>query len=198
MVATPEGIAAAFKELVVTLGYQSVTVDAICCSSHVSKRTFYRYFVGKEDVAAFVLQKGVVDPVKSLVASLPPLVEGEPNRIVMRAVFFGLKKDAPFWSALCTAQSRFPLEKLLIDGFSTFLFDGISKAGIDSNREKYMRRFFVSGFCGVIVQWISEGMSSDPSEMAELFGDWLLVFWRDRLDIDFSVWTDRIIVSGEE
>lgn len=61
-------------------GFDSVTVDDIAAEAEVSRRTFFRYFAGKEDVLLTDHQKGV-DQLRSALAERPP---GEPALTALR------------------------------------------------------------------------------------------------------------------
>lgn len=74
---TREALVEAAQELFWRKGYDATTIDEIVAAVDVSRRTFFRYFAGKEEVAlarANEVERSLVDAVAARPADEPPVV----------------------------------------------------------------------------------------------------------------------------
>ncbi len=63
---TRSAIVASFERLVEAATYDEVTVEQVCRASNISRRTFYRYFDGKQAVLASILESDLIKPVHDI------------------------------------------------------------------------------------------------------------------------------------
>jgi AcrR family transcriptional regulator len=87
-------------------GYAATTVDDIAAAANVSRRTFFRYFAGKEEVF-------IVDPAGKLAALHVALADGPPDEPTIAALRRGIAAlaSAYFEPDLVRAEARVGLKE---------------------------------------------------------------------------------------
>lgn len=196
---TKNQIAETFVNLVIQSDFRDVTIEAICKASYSSKKSFYRYFRDKADVASYVLQSSVFEPARELVRHLPPMAEGEQNRIVMQSVFRNIDRNRAFWRSLVLYGRGISVEELLAEGIRPFLSATNSLGAAETSWFRYSTQFFIGGYCRSLVLWIMDDSPNRPNsdEMAELYGDLFLRFWKEQLHVDYPLWTKNILSNKD-
>lgn len=63
---TSAAIIEAFEQCVVETGYDKTSIDDICAKAHVSRRTFYRCFQGKQAVFEKIIDSYLLDPIAGI------------------------------------------------------------------------------------------------------------------------------------
>lgn len=85
-------------------GYDHVTVDWLCERAEVSKRTFFRYFEGKEDLALTPLNdvwRALIADLDTTMARSGPLLE-----ILSDALVAAVERMPPGWERLAVLSTR--------------------------------------------------------------------------------------------
>ncbi|MBA2939417.1 TetR/AcrR family transcriptional regulator [Paenibacillus sp. CGMCC 1.16610] len=182
--ATKKKIFAVAKELILTKGYNKVTVDEICETCSLSKGAFYIHYKSKEDIVKKLYRDDFseymeenfgkyihehqdaspVDKVKSfmMVALEFPLIVGKEMTKLNLIVNLSLKSTEPSFFADCIEQELFV--QAISDGRSQSLFRN------ELSVEEIVN-YVYSFLSGAFVTWCLSDSTYDISKASEKFVD---------------------------
>lgn len=168
-VATRLSLARAAMRLVEERGYEATTVDDIAALANVSRRTFFRYFGGKDDVF-------IVDPAGKLEALHEALANGPPDEPTIPALRRGvLALSAPYWDPeLVRAEARiaerepavaaagFAYQVRWEDALAREVADDL---GVDIDRDprpRIVAHATVAILRAAVATWLADGCQGEP------------------------------------
>ena len=141
--------------------YEDISVSDLCQALGVPRKTFYRYFSGKDGALYSLIDHtlmgfdGFLDPVGNQLEE-------------MEAVFRYWVGCRDFLDAL----SRSGLSGIMVERairysqrqntFPAFL------SGDEKQQREYVMQFAVCGLMSIVIQWHSEGFAQSPRHMAEI------------------------------
>ena len=149
------------------LRYEDITVSDLCEMLNIPRKTFYRYFSGK-DGALY----GLIDH------TLMEYELGSAKCAGKRTLQTELESFFCFWknrSQLLDALHRSGLSGILIERSINY---SVSEGGFPirflsqerARVRKHLVRFAVCGLMTMMLQWHIDGYLEDPSEMAQIAG----------------------------
>ncbi|MFC8797828.1 TetR/AcrR family transcriptional regulator [Promicromonospora sp. NPDC057138] len=111
-------------------GYDAVTVDWLCDQAELSKRSFFRYFDGKEDLALTPLN----DVWRTLIADLDAvLVRGGPLlEVVGDALVEVVERMPPGWERLAVLSARLSGSNPAIDAAGMLVCERFTQQVVDA------------------------------------------------------------------
>ncbi|MFI8526012.1 TetR family transcriptional regulator [Promicromonospora sukumoe] len=112
------------------LGYDRVTVDWLCDRAEVSRRTFFRYFEGKEDLALTPLN----DVWRALIADLDTtLARGGPLlEILCDALVAAVERMPPGWERLAVLSTRLTDATPAVDAAALLTCERFTRSTLDA------------------------------------------------------------------
>lgn len=162
---TVTAIQKAFRELVLEMSWEELTVRALCERAMVNKKTFYRYYPTLHDLLAETvdrLNKGYLERVQGL--SLP-----EDLPAINRIFFTFAEEQGPFYEKLVchpdfTALARRMMVRLVRDAWSSSPFF----ATMPQARQNLLVSFLHATGTELYRQWVADGRSIPMEEMVRL------------------------------
>lgn len=162
---TKDQIAHTLEKLMIVHPYRKITVQLICEQAHVTRQTFYNYFIGKEDALRWIV---LSDYQKTIV----PMVRNKAGDATVSMHFRYVREKGGFYSNLCQIDDGMLLHKLLMDAYDsiyTTLFE-ISDTG---NKERKSIKpdlyltYYHSGVASIVVYWVHSGYEMPEKEISQ-------------------------------
>lgn len=111
-------------------GYDAVTVDWLCDQAEVSKRSFFRYFDGKEDLALTPLNdvwRTLVADLDAVLARSGPLLE-----VLAAALVDVIERMPPGWERLAVLSARLSGTNPVIDAAGMLVCERFTQQVVDA------------------------------------------------------------------
>ena len=155
---TQEYIYDAFLQLLDKKHYDEISVCEICTKAGVSRMSFYRNFESKEDLTF----KGIDRIVRNMANNIEKL--DNKNLFTIAKEIFTISKN--YKSALFAIQDS-QVSKDLKEKVITELQE---KTPIDymNKTSKYIPIFYFTSIVAVLIEWLRNGATESPDEMATL------------------------------
>ena len=111
-------------------GYDAVTVDWLCDQAEVSKRSFFRYFDGKEDLALTPLN----DVWRTLIADLDEVLErsGPLLEVLGDALVEVVERMPPGWERLAVLSARLSGTSPVVDAAGMLVCERFTQQVVDA------------------------------------------------------------------
>lgn len=146
--------------------YEEISVSDLCNEIGVPRKTFYRYFSGKDGALFSMIDRALMD--FEIHSTSREMYEPETPMDYMEHVFV-------YWTEhreLLDALKKSNLSALLIQRALAFSqnIDAIPRFMLirDKRLREYGTMFMVCGLMTMIVQWHNDGFTKSTTEMAEL------------------------------
>ncbi|MFD0470514.1 TetR/AcrR family transcriptional regulator [Nonomuraea thailandensis] len=152
-------------------GFGGVTLDELCEEVEVSKRTFFRYFAGKEDVAMAPLQdmwRAFLVELETIPADGRPLVE------LMQAALLGaLERVADeAWAGRAALSYRLSQETSTMDAYNLHFCESTMRSVVEvlhrrldllgDRRTRLAGDMLVAAWRVAVGEWVAEAGSGPP------------------------------------
>lgn len=146
--------------------YEDISVSDLCAFLGVPRKTFYRYFSGK-DGALFSLIDHIL--MGFSVFMDPASSPGRGDQLAeMEAVFRFWKEKDTFLTALeKSGLSGILVERAIRYSQSQTVFPSFLSLDEQEQRD-YTMKFAVCGLMSIVIQWHSDGFPQSPGHMAKI------------------------------
>lgn len=134
----------------------SLTVKEVCLKAQIGRASFYRYYSSLEDV---LFQQS-----RRLMQEWGRAFEAKPQSTpdtIFQSLFQHFQEHKEFYSILY----RYQLTQVIVDTIK----DKIELTADLPNDVAYGKSFFAYAIFGWINEWISRGMSENPTQINQLF-----------------------------
>ena len=186
---TRSAIVAAFEQLVAASSYEGVTVERICQTANVSRRTFYRHFDDKRAVLEAVLEADLIKPVHDI----HELIDSD-NLKSSSTIIYGraLRK---------VCEKRLFYEKVFTTRHPELMDVYIGKV-VQINREakgvsdlppieaEFASYVIAAAGTYAMAKWLSEGCATPVEEQTRLCLRWIYGRFRE-LDEQAGRWEEK-------
>lgn len=162
---TQQLIRSAFISLLIEVGFEKITVSALCQKARINRATFYRHYTDKYELADRVLDSLLSEPFAEVRSSLAndPLAGWQ-------LLFEHIAEYAAFYQALLGEKGipRFvtylqnTVEERMCDYFTQL---GVETAQLDIPFRLSIR-YLAAGQIGIIKWWLENDMPFPPSQAA--------------------------------
>ena len=155
-------------KLMLTENYNQITISQICDLAGISRKSFYRYFTGKEGGLYALLDHAVFDgasyylPDHQYITSTLPIYQR----------FFQYWKEQDL---LLVALGRNNMHLLLVERMINYIFQEENEFRIffrDVLHEAHERSlFYIGGIMTLVLDWQQNGYQKSVMQMAEILSD---------------------------
>lgn len=161
-------IAASFKELVLEMPVEKMTIKDITDRAGVIRVTFYNHFQDKYEVLEYIVQSEVLEPIKILIR----------NNLIKEAVvviFSNMLKDREFYERVIhlEGQNSFDsiIRKCIYEELLEFIVEksGDRKTKYSWITNEYLADYYTQSMAFIVLGWIKTGMIVPPEEMGEIY-----------------------------
>ncbi len=167
---TRQAIQQAFVELVLESGYESVTVLNIAERADYNRGTFYRHYIGKEELLAELKQKFLEGFTRGLLTPYEGMDQVGANAIYPSSllIFSHIGERKQLFQALLAADRSFSLE--LFDALRNSMRKDMHIEMEQTNPPidyEILLSYQLSATVGVIMHWAETGFKYSAEYMAE-------------------------------
>lgn len=164
----------AFEDLLEKSSYERITVDDIASRCCAHRTTFYYHFKDKADLVYWYFDYMMTVCMKKRVRSddFMQFVTNWSDSLLM--MFQIMKEKKAFFSAVAkyTGQNSFAdcLYEWNVNAWDKCVLacHGLNKLPAEL---QYARAFHYSGFSGLVMKWIQQGMKEEPEQMVSIVVD---------------------------
>ena len=175
-----EALERSFKQLVLTTPYDKITISEICRNAHLSRKTFYANFEGKEDIVAKIFEEGAVQPIRLLNRTLTTQQAANLAAALTENIYTYLERERDYYKKLvgppfdrndtfrkvateCIAQ----LDREILD--VTF--------NVSEMERDYAACYFGASQAAICEKWIMDDMPIPATELAALYKKFTSSYW---------------------
>lgn len=152
------------QELMLTMPYPQITVSHICQRAELSRKSFYRYFTGKEGCLCALLDHCIFEGAFQYLPENPRQLRSE----LFESFFLYWKQMHPLLDALIENH----LDQRLVDRMMIYIREEehnfqhyIGSLHEDSDEQML---FMISGIMALVINWHKSGHQKSPGHMAEI------------------------------
>ena len=156
---TKDLLALSFKELIMKMPFEKITVKMITDGADVIRPTFYKHFQDKYEILEYILEKEIKDKIRVL-------IENDMEDDLLRLLFTCLSKDKEFYhlmfqfiyDTLLRLLNKYPLK---------------SPAKLQILSRETIARFYTFGLADSVKYAIMHDITYTPEEIAAAY-DYLI------------------------
>lgn len=152
-------LASALKELMTKKKLKNITIQEICQVSNLNRRTFYYYFLDKQDLVNWIYKDEII---KSLSTVDPKKHWSEGTLVVLN----GLKENKTFYLNALTTEGQNCFAECLFEetlkNFHTLINNLHNEKHFDSETYDFVTKFYAYSFTYMTIDWIKAGMVDTP------------------------------------
>ena len=159
---TKRAIANSLKELSEETAFDKISVGDISARCRINRQTFYYHFQDKYDLLTWIYYEDYFDP------NLVDVSLENWDKCVC-GLLSSLRKDKAFCVNTIKHAGSYIIQYMLNDTemIITKAIDTIDQNSIVCDTERhFLSRFLSYGICGILTEWVTEGMQTDPKEMS--------------------------------
>jgi AcrR family transcriptional regulator len=163
-----------FRRLVPTKPYEKITILEICKDANVSRKTFYRYFEGKEDIALALFQDDFVHPVTTLQSLLPLDEIKSSTQLMMQRLHRTFQVNMDYYAALIEGIGKQAFVDLFIEHSGKTTYSMFIRRGYDEVQSSYVADILNGAQALSLIWWLGHRDLS-VKQMADLNMQWVSV-----------------------
>lgn len=151
---TKDLLTASFKELVMRIPFEKITIKMITDGAGVIRPTFYKHFQDKYEVLEWIFQKEIADKIQVL-------IDNDMEEDIFRLLCSCLEKDRAFYKKAYEITGQNSFEGLMSDYlYQMFLklqnkYPLKSPSPLDVLTKEAIARFYTFGLADSLKYWIS-------------------------------------------
>ncbi len=163
-----ERLAESLKSLTVRMPFEKITIKQITDGAGVIRVTFYNHFQDKYDLLEWIVREQILSPVRVLISN-------RMYRETMVLIFRNLLKDKEFYSHAVKIEGQNSFNEIGERTFYEFLYSIFHELIHKEDPEhpwltaEYLAKYYAVSMNFVVMEWIREGMTAPPEEMATVY-----------------------------
>ena len=162
-------LAQSLKKLAVEKPFEKITIKQIADGAGVIRVTFYNHFQDKYDRLAWIVRRDIFNPVKILLSNLM-------YRQALILIFTNLRRDRDFYMRIEKIEGQNSFSQIVEECAEKLILDLLRERGIDEDLKispqmtpEYISRYYANSMCYILLDWIRNGMTESPEEMATIY-----------------------------
>lgn len=161
-------LAESFKELVLELPIEKITIKEITDRAGVIRVTFYNHFQDKYELLEWIIYNEILNPIQILLR----------NNMIKEAcvlIFTNILHDKEFYRKASHLEGQNSFEHTVQTCIYNILIEFINERTGDKKSKhiwltpEHLAEYYAQSMCFVVVNWIKTGMTVTPEEMAEIY-----------------------------
>lgn len=156
-----------FKELVLQVPVEKITIKEITDKAGVIRPTFYNHFQDKYEIIERIIAKDIIAP-------MTVLLESDLVAEAITLLFANIQKDGEYYKRLSKMEGQNSLQNITRESVKNGLLQYISKRLTLSSGYNglltpvHLAEYYAQAVCYVIFAWLQSDMQASPHEMSEL------------------------------
>lgn len=167
---TKQAIAHSLKELSPDKAFDKISVGEIAEAAKLNRQTFYYHFSDKYALLKWIYMNDLLLP------NMSDLSFDNWDKKLL-SVMETMVSDKPFYTNTIRHAEDYIKQYMLENAESIFgrAIDQIDQRGKVSSEERvFISRFFSHGLCGMIIEWVMNGMTTDPKTITRYMKNMLI------------------------
>lgn len=188
MTPSTELIKDALATLLQTKPYAAIRIQDICETAGVSRKTFAKWFTGKDDVVCAQMQADFADPVRKVNSELPVHQIESASKIMLVKHYRTFYDKRMYYLALSNSMGALWIAEknmLVMQELNREIFAGLE--WMESEEKDFAAFFISSSHAMILVWWIQQGMKTSPDDLAKMTESWLYAHQRE-IDTSHKRW----------
>ncbi len=148
-------IVSSFKQLMSNKSFDKISISDITSNCYLNRQTFYYHFQDKYELMNYIYYHEVFLP---LVNNLNEFNYNDK----FEQMFIKMKNEKSLYYNAITMSGDYGFKEYL----QTIIRELLTE--MCPNEKAIDIKFYTYGLCGVIIDWIHEGMKEDPHDLSEL------------------------------
>jgi len=174
-----EIIKASFIKLIEATDYEKVTISSICRAAGISRRTFYRYFGGIEQIVTMLVRDDFIEPVIQI-RSILPIDEIKSAQILMlERIYAVIYEKRVLYEKLLDYRGKRSLAEVITEESYTLHLKIYSSFIPDKSELEYASFFTAVSQAMIIDRWIRNEMVIPPKQIAKYASMWVFAHFRE-------------------
>lgn len=170
-----ETVKACFRDMVITDSFKKVTVSSLCKQANISRKTFYNYFNDKYAVLECIFS----DDATAATEKIYPLFSEKDFDIspplLTERMYQGLYDNKEFYLRVVSEDDAHIFIRI-VQKCTTELHKRLVKGdgGRLDDKVRYACCYGSGAQSAIITQWVRDGMTIPPHQLAEWTAEWML------------------------
>lgn len=164
---TEKAIAEAFKKLLSRRPLSKITISDIAAECGINRMTFYYHYHDVYDLIESICE----DSFRRALEGKRTLADWQEGILLLMKSF---RDEKAFMTGVYNSVSREIIAGYVHRLISELLQEGVDQvpdaAKITPKERKMIVDFYAHAFCGLLLQWIGEGMKEDPAVLVDALG----------------------------
>jgi len=166
--AIDELLAESFKELALEKPIEKITIKEITDRAGVIRPTFYNHFQDKYELIEWIIRSDLLEPLR-------PLISAGMLKEAMMLLFTNMGHEKAFYSKLVKMEGPITFHQICQKCVQHLLYEVITpmmEGKTYKNRwlsPEVLSMYFAQSMVFAGEEWVKDGMSLTPSEMAEAY-----------------------------
>lgn len=177
--------------------FSKITIADICAKAHISRKTFYSYFVDKNDLLARTIYDDALHLIDDLRALLPTKNYKSAPKLLIETLHQSIYEQKDFFEKLIAHGEHYVLLSTLSTEISKMNRRILASSDLPAIEREYMAYFYASAHSMLILKWIQDKWRITPKQMTDYFYKWALQFWSESTDFSTFIKTKTHSPKGQ-
>lgn len=176
---TTHSFTSALRTMLDTKPYHKITVQDLCDTANLSRRTFYKHFSDKDAATQAMIREDYVEPSVAM-RSIMVLEEFKSSSMLLtEQVYKTVLENRERYSNLLKNLGKLRLVEMICAVnhlFTTSFFDNYEYAQAEMDYASFLMATVTAT---TTVRWIENDFDLTPYTMAQYYNNWVMAHWRE-------------------
>jgi AcrR family transcriptional regulator len=173
-----ESIVQKFRECVVAIPWDEITITLICQKTNVSRAAFYTYFHSKEAVARQTVEDDLLKPQIQMRETINTTKFKSAAAMLTELIYLKIRENRQFYCRINAVDGGNLLRSAITDAFIRLNNAVFKDYDIPDDEKRLSAFFFSAANAALISKWLSDGLTDEPSRLAHLYIKWTQDYYR--------------------
>lgn len=165
---TKDKLESSFKELLIKMPMEKITIKDITDMSGVIRPTFYNHFHDKYDVLEYTIWNDLLMPIKPLLIN-DMLIEG------LTLLFSAIKNERDFYKQAIKIEGQNSFESIAREQVSKLLYQvltekhNLTHSKYDWLTAKVIATYYAQAMVCMAIEWIKTDFVISPKKLSEIY-----------------------------
>lgn len=161
-------LAKSLKELSAKEPIEKITIKEITDKAGVIRPTFYNHFQDKYELLEWIINTELIEP-------MLPLISNNMQKEAVLLMLINLEKECAFYSRLIRMDGVITFEDIAHKCVRELFLKVCEEFGLNKKPKyawmtpEYVSGYYAQSLCFAITEWIRNGMTVPPQELAEAY-----------------------------
>ena len=165
---TKDLLTLSFKELIMKMPFEKITVKMITDGADVIRPTFYKHFQDKYELLEWIIDTQLIAPAE-------PLIQNGMVNEALVLLFSNIEKEKEFYQKASRLEGQNSFESIAQSCIMK-VFLRVFERSAATKKPKYVwltperiAAYYAQSMCYIVMNWIQSGMTISARELAEIY-----------------------------